>query len=126
MGTVIQLNAREVLILIGAFTGLVFGFGRLLLAQFEKRMDERFRAQSDLRDEEKRSHAQRMEAIENSLESTAGRITDVVHRVEKLHASLPLEYVRREDWIRFASTIDAKLDRLADMITYRNRGAPRE
>lgn len=23
---------------------------------------------------------------------------------------LPLEYVRREDWIRFGSTIDAKLD----------------
>jgi hypothetical protein len=23
---------------------------------------------------------------------------------------LPLEYVRREDWIRFSSTLDAKLD----------------
>jgi hypothetical protein len=28
----------------------------------------------------------------------------------KLKAQLPLEYVRREDWIRFSSTLDAKLD----------------
>ena len=28
----------------------------------------------------------------------------------RLKAQLPLEYVRREDWIRFSSTLDAKLD----------------
>ena len=28
----------------------------------------------------------------------------------QLRASLPLEYVRREDWIRFVGTLDSKLD----------------
>lgn len=30
---------------------------------------------------------------------------------------LAREYVRREDWIRFSSVIDAKLDRLSDRIS---------
>lgn len=40
--------------------------------------------------------------------------SDFSHGVErevlKLRAQLPLEYVRRDDWIRFSSTLDAKLD----------------
>ena len=31
-------------------------------------------------------------------------------RNDAAEAQLPLEYVRREDWIRFSSTLDAKLD----------------
>ena len=31
-----------------------------------------------------------------------------------LRASLPLEYVRREDWIRFSGTLDAKLDAMRE------------
>ena len=34
----------------------------------------------------------------------------------KLQAELPREYVRREDWIRFSSSIDAKLDHLRDKL----------
>jgi hypothetical protein len=32
----------------------------------------------------------------------------------ELRASLPLEYVRREDWIRFSATLDAKLDAMRE------------
>ena len=32
----------------------------------------------------------------------------------ELRAMLPLEYVRREDWIRFCGTFDAKLDAMRD------------
>lgn len=30
----------------------------------------------------------------------------------KLRAQLPMDYVRREDWIRFSNTLEAKLDAL--------------
>lgn len=34
----------------------------------------------------------------------------------ELRALLPLQYVQREDWIRFSATLDAKLDQIrADM-----------
>jgi hypothetical protein len=34
----------------------------------------------------------------------------------KLQAALPLEYVRREDFVPADGTIDAKLDRLAEKL----------
>jgi hypothetical protein len=32
----------------------------------------------------------------------------------ELRVSLPIEYVRREDWIRFGATLDAKLDAMRE------------
>jgi hypothetical protein len=32
----------------------------------------------------------------------------------ELRASMPLEYVRREDWIRFSGSLDAKLDAMRE------------
>jgi hypothetical protein len=34
----------------------------------------------------------------------------------ELRAALPLEYVRREDWIRFSGTLDAKLDAMREEV----------
>jgi hypothetical protein len=52
--------------------------------------------------------------IAEQLASLKREGSDFSHGVErevlKLKAQLPLEYVRREDWIRFSSTLDAKLD----------------
>jgi hypothetical protein len=45
------------------------------------------------------------------LESkNAERWTRVEHDLLQLHANLPLEYVRREDWLRFGNTLEAKID----------------
>jgi len=42
------------------------------------------------------------------------RWSGVEHSMFELRAALPLEYVRREDWIRFSATLDAKLDALRE------------
>ncbi|HEY6394794.1 MAG TPA: hypothetical protein VIX12_05200 [Candidatus Binataceae bacterium] len=39
---------------------------------------------------------------------------EIERELFELRASLPLEYVRREDWIRFSGTLDAKLDAMRD------------
>ncbi len=44
----------------------------------------------------------------------AERWQDVERAVFELRASLPLEYVRREDWIRFSGSLDAKLDAMRE------------
>ena len=53
-------------------------------------------------------------AIAEQMAALKREGSDFSHEVErevmKLKAQLPLEYVRREDWIRFSSTLDAKLD----------------
>jgi|SRR5690349_253868 hypothetical protein len=52
--------------------------------------------------------------LDGQIESLKREGSDFSHEVERemlrLKAQLPLEYVRREDWIRFSSTLDAKLD----------------
>ena len=92
-----------------AALGLIFGFSRLLLSQFEKRMGERFDAQDVVRDE-------KLTSIQEKLTTETMRLTVLVEEVRSMRQQLPLEYVRREDWIRLSNLIDAKLDRLADKI----------
>ncbi|HVN63071.1 MAG TPA: hypothetical protein VMT58_00430 [Candidatus Binataceae bacterium] len=54
----------------------------------------------DRRDERRNRDESRIEQVERSFYD--------------FKANLPLEYVRREDWIRFIATIDAKLDAMRD------------
>jgi hypothetical protein len=51
---------------------------------------------------------------ESSRKENYDRIEHLGKRLYDLAASLPLEYVRREDWIRFGSSIDKKLDDMRD------------
>ena len=38
------------------------------------------------------------------------RWQDIERALFEFRASMPLEYVRREDWIRFSNTLEAKID----------------
>ena len=86
-----------------AFFGSVFAFGKMLMNQFDRRLDERFKTQDESRKESK----EHWEARFNQLESLT-RKTE--HDVQTLRTELPSEYVRREDWIRFSVSIDQKID----------------
>ncbi|HKM99851.1 MAG TPA: hypothetical protein VJX23_05000 [Candidatus Binataceae bacterium] len=44
----------------------------------------------------------------------SGRVDDLEKQVTDLRVNLPLEYMRREDWIRFSGTLDAKLDAMRE------------
>ncbi len=54
--------------------------------------------------------------VTNRLDQVSRDGTEFSHGVErellKLKAQLPVDYVRREDWIRFGNTLEAKLDAL--------------
>ena len=42
------------------------------------------------------------------------RWTQLERAIYELRVLLPIEYVRREDWIRFSATLDAKMDGLRE------------
>jgi hypothetical protein len=42
------------------------------------------------------------------------RVDELQRQVIELRVNMPLEYVRREDWIRFSGTLDAKLDAMRE------------
>ena len=44
----------------------------------------------------------------------SSRVDELEKQLVELRVNLPLEYVRREDWIRFSGTLDAKLDAMRE------------
>ena len=44
----------------------------------------------------------------------SGRVDELEKQLTDLRVALPMEYVRREDWIRFSGTLDAKLDAMRE------------
>ncbi|MCY1292437.1 hypothetical protein D9M70_416640 [compost metagenome] len=72
----------------------MFGLVKLLLAQFEKRLGERFAAQ----------------------EKEIAQIAELERDFLRFQAELPLQYVRREDYVRNQTVIEAKLDGVRDKL----------
>jgi hypothetical protein len=95
------------------FLGVVFTFGKLLLAQIEQRLDQRFKAI----DEANKATSTHWDTRFAELMDQNRREADGWQRIEKdflrFQAELPLQYVRREDYVRNQTVIEAKLDSLA-------------
>jgi len=109
----LSISGAAVVSLLGGY----FALAKLLLAQVEKRLDERFVAQEASRKEGSRLWAERFTRIEERQEAHERDLTDLIRE-------LPSSYVRREDAIRENTTINAKLDalnaRLEHFITQRS------
>ena len=92
-----------------AIIGGYWALAKILLAQTFKQLDLRFSSQEDARRIAQEHWELRFNRIENLAQRTEG---DVI----KLREVLPIEYVRREDWIRFGGSIDRKMDTLNQSI----------
>lgn len=121
------MTVGELLSLFGAVALLVAGFWAVLkvaLWQHEKRLDERFAAMEQARKDGRKQWEERFSVHETGertrLQGVEGRVT-AVEEVARDHernllllkADLPLHYVRREDYVRNQTVIEAKLDGLA-------------
>lgn len=88
-----------------AFFAACAAAGRLLMGQFQRHMDVMFKAIDE-----------KLAAIEASNKEEAAQWKQVERDLMVLKADLPLNYVRREDYTRGQSIIEAKLDGLASKI----------
>lgn len=77
-----------------AWSGLLVGVIKILIERAIRVNDNRF------------------ERIESDLENEADERRELEREFRVLLADLPLKYVQREDWIRLATTIEAKMDTL--------------
>lgn len=85
--------------LIAAFASVVWLFGTILVKQFKSQLDQRFNMiQADM--------------TRRAQEET--KVVDQLHQFEKdfltFQRDMPLQYVRREDYIRGQTVIESKLD----------------
>lgn len=90
----IEIELWHLITLLLAFFSVVGVFGRVLLGQIDKRLDERFTVQTSL------------------LQDTTGKVTKLERDFLEWRAELPIHYVRREDYVRGQTVIEAKLDAL--------------
>jgi len=54
--------------------------------------------------------------IESDMEKEAERRRELENRLHSLETDLPNRFVQREDWIRFSSVIDKKMDKLNEKL----------
>lgn len=99
--------------LLGIFTTLVAGLVKLLLVQFEKRLGERFAAQDTARQTASKHWEDNFAKLLARQEKDAEALRQLEKSFLRWQAELPVEYVRREDWVRGQAVIEAKLDGLA-------------
>lgn len=109
----IQLELWHLILLLIGFFGFAGAVGQVLLTQIDKRLDERFVAQEKVR---KEGQTIWQKAFDDHM-AAERRETEALHALEKeflrFQGDLPLHYIRREDYIRNQTIIEAKLDGLA-------------
>lgn len=90
----LELNLANLIFILFTLVGAFWTLVKVIIYQYEKSLDERFKA----------------------LAGTIERDQEITRQLErdflKMQAELPLHYVRREDYIRGQSVIEAKLDGL--------------
>lgn len=96
----------SLVVAVGVIVAGYWALALLVVKQFERRLDERFALQEEARKEGRKQ----LDARWTKLETDQQR-----HEREfmQLKADLPMHYVRREDYVRNQSVIEAKLDGLA-------------
>ncbi len=109
----VQLEFWHLILLLIAFLGFAFGAGKLLLGQIDKRLDARFDGMEKARKESTEHWDAKFKAVLEDQKNGTEAWRSLERDFLKFRGDLPLEYVRREDFIRNQSVIEAKLDALA-------------
>ncbi len=78
-----------------SFLGVCWGFGKMLLAQFQAQQDERQRQQDRLQ----------------------GKVENMEKQLAEFSASLPMTYVLRDDYIRNQVVLETKIDNMTEKLT---------
>ncbi len=99
-----------------AFMGCIFGFAKVLGSQIDKRLDEKFNAQKEAREVADKALNNTLQRHLDEERKTTAKISDLEKDFLKWQAELPEKYVRRDDYIRGQTVIEAKLDALYDKL----------
>lgn len=98
----IEFEVWHLVTLLLTLAGAFFTLAKLLLGQQLKHIDAAFAAQNA-----------RLAAIEQANKDEVGNWHRIEREILQLKAELPLNYVRREDYVQTVATIMAKLDAIS-------------
>lgn len=109
----IQLELWHFILLIIAFITALFTITKLLLAQTLSSIKEKFDAQDASSKSFKEQLAKRLDGLESASRDERDQWQRIERELLTLKADLPLNYVRREDYVQAVATIMAKLDAMS-------------
>lgn len=112
----LTLDLWQVISLAVSFFGASAAAGKLLLSQTQRHLDARFTAQEQARSANHEQVSRRLDSMEASAREEMGNWQRIERDLLKMQAEMPLHYVRREDYIRGQSVIEAKLDALGNKL----------
>lgn len=109
----VSMELWQLITLLLAFFGAVWAFGKVLMTQFDKQLDIRFRAQDKAREDGSKALREKLDQhLEQELR-TAEQLKALERDFLLWKADMPVLYVRREDYVRNQTVIEAKLDAVA-------------
>lgn len=94
------------------FMGCIFGFAKVLGGQVDKRLDEKFEAQEQAREAGAKALREAIERYTAEAEGAVRQVKALEREFLDWKAEMPNNYVRREDYIRGQSVLEAKQDAL--------------
>lgn len=108
----VEMELWHLILLLLAFFGAIGTFGKTLMSLFEKRLNEKFKAQDSAREVGARELREAIERYTAEGRATAHQLGQLERDFLKWQAELPMQYVRREDYIRGQTILEAKMDKL--------------
>ena len=95
------------------FIGGVSSFAKAMATQADKRLDEKFNAQDKARETGAKALRETLNHHMEQEQKTSAQIQSLERDFLQWRAELPVLYVRREDYIRNQTVIEAKIDAVA-------------
>lgn len=108
----VQVEFWQLITLLISFLGFLFAAGKLLLSQIDRRLNDRFEAMENAREQASRHWDEKFGTVIDQNRREAEGWVALEREFLRFQADLPLQYVRREDYVRGQSVIEAKLDAL--------------
>lgn len=109
---IVELNLANLIFILIAVIGAFWAMAKVMAVQALRHLDVRFSAQDAAREVHHKAQAARLDAIESVYREDATQWQRVERELLTMKADMPIHYVRREDYIRGQSVIEAKLDGL--------------
>ena len=109
----VQIELWHLVTLSLAVLGGFWTLAKVIASQFQEHLDTRFAAQDETRKANHTQLATRLDSLEQINREEAMQWQRLERDLLRLQADMPIHYVRREDYIRGQTVIEAKLDSLA-------------
>lgn len=109
----LQMELWQLITLLLAFIAFLGATAKMMLGQFNRAETARSQAEHEARQQDRRYWEEKFGAIAQQIQRESTDWQRLERDFLRFQAELPVIYVRREDYVRNQTVIEAKLDSLA-------------